>query len=194
MIRFAARTKLFEVVPDDAAYPDQWFIDDPLAADGREVDPDYLVNGTCYDGPVPTLASIGNPGRELAFSFGCFDLPVVSDAVANIVRRLAPCDVQWFPVDIPGASGSYQILNAIHSLECLDELRSEFTLWKPGEHQPDLVGKYHDIAKIRIDPNRTLDHHIFRIHNWKVVLVVSGTIKDALADIPHLGVLFDPAS
>ena len=191
MIRISATKKLFRAIPDDAAYPDQWFIDDPLTADGREVDPDYLVEGSRYEGPVPTVASIGNPGRELAFSFGCFDLPVVTDAVANIIRQIAPRDVQCFPIDIPGASGTYQILNAIHSLECLDEVRSEFTLSKPG-HPPDLAGKYHSIAKIRIDPDRTRDHHIFRLHNWEVVLLVSGTIKDALADIPHLGVLFDP--
>ena len=121
-------------------------------------------------------------------------MPVVSAAVADIVWRIAPLDVQLFPIDIPGAAGSYQILNAVHSLACLDEKRSEFTRWEAEDYRPDLVGQYHSISRIRIDPSRTCDHHIFRILNWHVALLVSDTIKDALVDIPHLGVVFQPAS
>jgi hypothetical protein len=50
------------------------------------------------------------------------------------------------------------------------------------------------ISTIRIDPTLTGDHHVVRIRTWPIALLVSDTIKDALATIPNLGVGFDPAS
>ena len=192
MIRISATKKLFRVIPDYAGYPDQWFIDDPLTADGREVDPDYLVEGAVATrGPYPRWRLLGIRAGSWRSASAALTCRLSWTWWRTLSGGLLLRDVQWFPIDIPGASGSYQILNAIHSLECLDEVRAEFTLSKPG-HPPDLAGKYHDIAKIRIDPDRTRDHHIFRLRDWEVVLLVSGTIKDALADIPHLGVLFNP--
>lgn len=195
MFQTSAKPKqLFRILADHIQYPDQWFLDDPLTADGVEIDPREFTDGRPYRGPTPTSASIGNPGRELAFNFGAFDMPVVSSAVADIIWRIAPLDVQCFAIDVPGAAGSYHVLNAVCSLDCLDEKRSEFTRFQVGDHRSDLIGQYHTIPLIRVDPRRTHDHHVFRIHNWHVALLVSDTIKDALADIPDLGVVFNPAS
>ncbi len=195
MFQTSAKPKqLFRILADHIQYPDQWFLDDPLTADGCDIDPREFTAGSPYCGPTPVVASIGNPGRELAFNLGAFDMPVVSSAVADIIWRIAPLDVQCFSIDIPGAVGSYQILNAVCSLDCLDEERSEFTRFQVGDHRSDLIGQYHSIPTIRIDPSRTLDHHVFRILNWHVAVLVSDTIKDALADIPHLGIVFKQAS
>lgn len=193
MFQSSAKSKqLYQLLPDHIQYPDQWFLDDPFTADGREIDSREFTAGRPYCGPLPTMASIGNPGRELAFNLGAFDMPIVSAVVANIVWLIAPLDVQCFSINIPGARGSYQILNAVCSLDCLDEERSEFIRWQEGDGRPDRTGQYHSIPTIRIDPIRTHDHHVFRILNWPIALLVSGTIKDALADIPNLGVVFDP--
>ncbi len=186
--------QIFDVVADHPGYPDQWFLNEPLAGDWTELDAQDFTEGTPYQGPAPVVLPVGNPGRELAFNFAAFDMPVVSSQVADAIRRIAPNDVQWFPVTVPGAKGSYQILNAIVSLDCLDEERSEFTRWQPGDHRPDRVGHYHSIPTIRIDPVRTGDHHVFRILNWPIALLVSDSIRDALMDVPDLGVLFKPAS
>lgn len=186
--------KLFQIRPDHIQFPDQWFLDDPETADGLEIDPRDFTDGVPYRGPVPSVANIGNPGKELAFNLGAFDMPVVSAAVAEIIWRIAPLDVQCFSIHIPGAADTYHILNAVYSLDCLDEERSEFTRWQEGDHRSDLIGQYHMISTIRIDSLRTHDHHIFRILNWPVALLVSDTIKDALADIPNLGVVFKQAS
>jgi hypothetical protein len=188
------RKRLYQLLPDHIQYPDLWFLDDPMTTDGQAIDPREFTSGRPYCGPVPAVATIGNPGRELALNLGAFDMPVVSRAVADIVWRLAPLDVQLFPIDIPGAVDSYQILNAVCSLDCLDEERSEFTRWQAGDHRSDLIGQYRMISTIRIDPSRTHNHHIFRILNFHIALLVSETIKDALVDIPKLGVLFDPVS
>ena len=56
----------------------------------------------------------------------------------------------------------------------------------------ELAGQYRMISTIRIDPARTGNHHIFRIKNWTIALLVSNTLKDALSRVPELGVLFAP--
>ena len=50
------------------------------------------------------------------------------------------------------------------------------------------------IPGIRIDPSRTLNHHIFRIKDWPIALLVSEEIKNALEGMPDLGIIFSPAS
>ena len=190
----ASNKRFFDVCADHLTFPDQWFLDEPLTVTGEEIDAREFRSGVPYRGPLPVIVPIGNPGLELAFNFGAFDMPVVSSEIADIINELAPGDVQCFPVDVPGAQGSYQILNAVCSLDCLDEERSEFTRWLPGDHRSDRIGQYHMISTIRVDPKRTYEHQIFRIKNWPIALLVSNTIKDALASIPRLGVVFETAS
>jgi hypothetical protein len=185
---------LVRVLADHPGFPDQWFLDEPLTASGEEIDAREFTEGTPYRGPAPSVVPVGNPGRELAFNFGAFEMPVVSSAVADVVRRIAPGDVELFPVDVPGAKERYLILNAIHALDCLDEQRSEFTRWQVGDHRSDLAGQYRMISTIRIDPARTRNHPIFRIKNWPIALLVCSALRDALQGIPELGVVFQPAS
>jgi hypothetical protein len=182
------------ILSDHMGCADQWFLDEPLSADGKEIDAREFMLGAPYCGPLPVMVPIGNPGRELAFNFGAFDFPVVSHAVAEIVRGIAPADVEWFPVGVPGAKHSYLILNAVCALDCLDEQSSEFTRWTEQDSRPDRLGQYHVISTIRIDPSRTANHHIFRIKGWPIALLVSCKLKDALTSIPDLGVVFKPVS
>ena len=134
------------------------------------------------------------PGRELAFNFGALDIPIVSDVVVNAIRRVAPNDVEYFPVSVVGARNSYSILNVTCALDCLDEQRSKFTRWKKGDSREDLIGQYHTVSTIRIDTIRIDDHHVFRLKFWPIALLVSEDIKNAIADIPDLGIVFDATS
>ena len=95
---------------------------------------------------------------------------------------------------ISKAIGIYQILNVTHALDCLDESRSEVTLWQPGDLRPDRVGSIKMIWTLRVDPNRTNEHHIVRLAKWRIAMLVSNTLKAALSEIPNLGVRFEPAS
>ncbi len=185
---------IYDVRSDLVTFPDQWFLGEPRTVAGNEIDARGFTDGTPYGGPLPAIVPVQKSGREVEFHLAAFEMPVVSATIANAICRLAPGDVQCFPVEVPGATGSYQILNAVCTLDCLDEDRSEFTRWQPGDHRSDLVGQYRMISTIRIDPAKTSDHHVFRIKNWTVALLVSNTIKDALAAIPQLGVVLNLAS
>jgi hypothetical protein len=184
--------QIFRVYPDHSRFPDQWFLDDPRAADDQEIDARDFTEGRPYEGPRPARVPVYQPGREVAFALSSFDMPVVSSVVADAIERVAPAEAEFFPVKIAGAKGRYQILNAICCAECLDEARSEFTMWTKEDNNPEMMGNYRMISTIRIDPARTDGHHIFRIARWTLALLVSDTLKNVLEDIPNLGVVFEP--
>ncbi|MEX0676877.1 MAG: DUF1629 domain-containing protein [Pirellulales bacterium] len=115
----------------------------------------------------------------------------MSSVVADVIQRIAPGQAEFFPVKIAGAKAQYQILNAIRRAECLDEARSEFTMWTEEDHYPEMMGNYKMISTIRVDPARTGGHHMFRIARWTLALLVSDSLKNAIEDIPNLGVVFE---
>ncbi len=193
MIQSNAR-KTFRVLADNIGAPDQWFLDEPHCPDGLLIDAWEFTQGVPYRGRRPAVVPVFQPGRELAFNFGALDIPIVSDVVVNAIRRVAPNDVEYFPVSVVGARNSYSILNVTCALVCLDEQRSEFTRWKKGDSREDLIGQYHTVSTIRIDTNRIDDHHVFRLKFWPTALLVSEDIKNAIADIPDLGIVFDATS
>lgn len=189
-----AGMRYFVLRPDDKNYPLQWFLGEPLTNDEYEVDPREFTAARSFRGPLPATVPICNPGTELAFSFGAFDMPVVTNEVAEIIRNLAGDDVETFPVRIPGAKQSYSILNVVRSLRCLDEVRSEFTLWTEADERPEEVGEYRHVSTIRIDPQRTQDRHVFRIQGYELALIVTEVVKVALANVRDLGLYFKTAS
>jgi hypothetical protein len=185
---------IFQIHPDHEGYPDQWFLDEPVNMMGDEIDEREFTRAALYVGPLPARVPVYKAGRVLAFNLAAFDMPVVSGGVAEALSRIAPHDVQMFSVEVDGMQERYHIVNALRSFDCLDEARSEFTRWKEEDGEADRIGQYHTIATIRIDPARTGNHHIFRIKNWHVALLVSGAVKDKLAPIPGLGIVFERAS
>jgi hypothetical protein len=188
---YSPQEQFYRVLPDDAQFPDQWFLDEPLTADYQEIDAREFTKGVSYMGPRPMIVPVGQPGRELAFAFGAFDMPVASTTVVEVIRHVAAGEIEFFPVNIAGANADYGVLNAICRAECLDEGRSEFTMWTEEDNNPQMMGNYKMISTIRIDPARTNGHHIFRIARWPLALLVSDALRRALADVPNIGVVFE---
>jgi hypothetical protein len=176
----------------DERLANQWFLSDPLADDGQELDAREFTDGVEYRGPAPKRIPIYQQGQEVGFSLSAFDMPVVSKTVGEIVRRVAPGAAEFFPVQIEDAVATYEILNAIQLVDCLDKNRSEFTVWTEAANRPEKLGQYRMISILRIDPERARGHHLFRIAPWPVTLVVSDTLKAAIEDVPNLGVVFEP--
>lgn len=185
---------IFDFRPDFTRLPDQWFLDEPLSVEGTEIDAREFTEGVEYRGVRPASVPIASTGKEVAFHLGAFDMPVVSRPVAETITRVAGSDIELFPIDVPTAKDDYSILNVICRLDCLDESRSEFTRWKEKDGRPDRLGDYHVISTIRVDAERTGNHHIFRLRDWPLALFVSDTLRHALEEIPNLGVKFHTAS
>lgn len=147
--------------------------------------------------PLPDLgpikAPVRNPGERRAFVLaGIEGVPIVSEAAANVFRTLAPNDVQLFPVMVEGVPERYFIVNAVKVMDCIDEANCrEVHHYSPGDPFPEYEGEYRWIYGLRIDPAKTEGTHVFRLKRFKIALIVSEPIKDALEKVGSLGVSFE---
>jgi hypothetical protein len=179
------------VKTDDTRHADRWFLDEPRAEDGSEIDARDFTYGTPYDGPRPANVPIQYAGKPVAFNLAAFDMPVVSERIAIAIEELAPGQVQRFPVLIDLRIPGYEILNVACTEACLDESRTEVLKWKPEDGHPQKVGQYRMVMNLKIDPARAVNRHVLRIRGWEVALLVSERVKTALEAIENLGVIFD---
>jgi hypothetical protein len=126
------------------------------------------------------------PGTPLDYSHAAFSIPVVHGRVATLLTRLAPDDVQLIPVEVENQREAYFILNAIRTVQCIDDQASEeVRRWLPEDGRPEKLGMYRSVYGMRIDSARVGAARVFRTWGWTVALVVSEDIKDALE---HAGI------
>jgi hypothetical protein len=111
-------------------------------------------------------------GIELEFN-GPELLPVVVEPLAEALKELAPSEVQLFPVEIPGQSRRYSILNVTEIIDCIDERRTRGDRCSPGERR-----KYHYLSDLHILPEIAAGHHLFRLANWEVALICSKRVME----------------
>jgi Immunity protein family (Imm11) len=182
----------YRILADDRRFPDRWFLDEPVANGGNEIDAREFAYGRSYTGPLPVNVPVQCDGRKVQFNLAAFDMPVVSEEIAHLVAKIACAEVECFPVTIGGAIPGYAILNAVCREACVDESRSEILRWNPEDGRPDKVGRYRMVSNLTIDPARAQNRHLFRVEDWEVALIVSDKVKEALEDIPNLGVVFAP--
>lgn len=118
--------------------------------------------------------------------------PIVSEALANVLKTLAPDDVQLFPVEVEGERDLYFIVNVIKALDCIDEAKCrEIQHYAEDEPFPEYAGQFRWINGLRIDPSKTEGAHVFRLKKFKIAFIVSEDIKNALERVGNLGVSFE---
>lgn len=152
-----------------------------------------FADGRVLPDSGPIKAQISHPGKKRAFVFaGVEGTPVGSEALANVLRTLAPEDVQLFPVSIEGEPERYFVVNAIKVVDAIDEARCrEVHHDDEDDPAPEYEGEYNWIYGLRIDPSKTEGAHVFRLKKFKTALIVSEDIKNALERAGNLGVSFE---
>ncbi|MHA7627396.1 imm11 family protein [Corallococcus sp. M7] len=135
---------------------------------------------------------VDHVGQPLDFTLvGVGLAPVIQAEAADILTRLAPDDVQLLPVTVASEPGPHFLVNVLRLVRCIDDEASEEVLyWKPEDGRPEKVGKYRDVAGMRIDPTKVGDAKVFRTWGWTVALIVSEDIKEALEHENITGVKF----
>jgi hypothetical protein len=141
----------------------------------------------------PIKAPIKKQGERRTFMFaGIEHVPIVSEAVADVFRTLAPDDVQLFPATLDGESERYFIVNAVKVIDCIDEANCrEVHHYTEEDPFPEYAGEYRWIRGLRIDPSKTEGARVFRPKRFKAALIVSEEIKNALERVGSLGVSFE---
>lgn len=186
-------TTLYRIL-DDFSIKDRWHLRAPEAEDGREIDARDFLSGGQYHGPTRLRVRLRRSGQPLQFTFGDFDMPIVSREVHDRLVEFDRDSIQLIPVMIEHTSEPYWILNVLHHFKCVDEERSEFTKWKSEDGRPEKVGQYRMFAKLVLDNERTSDAPIFRVDGWKTALIVSTDVKRAIEESNSHGVRFEPVN
>ncbi|WP_375756360.1 imm11 family protein [Corallococcus exercitus] len=173
----------------------QWVVRTPEPAGGGAFEEPWMFFGEGHPlpDPGPIRAQISHPGEKRAFVFsGIEQAPIVSEAIANAFRTIAPGDVQLFPVSIEGKPELYFVVNATRVVDCIDEARCrEVHHYAEGDPFPEYAGEYRWIYGLRIDPSKTGGAHVLRPKKFKTAFIVSEEIKAALEAVGNLGVSFE---
>lgn len=177
--------RFFEL-EDDVHVPGRWHLGEILAVDGTEP---RLSAGIAYAGGE-LFGRIDQPGSELDFQLSSFAVPVSRARLAATIEGIAGPDIQRVPLTLKGHDG-FEVLNALRTVACLDEGRSEFTKWTEKDRRPDKVGHYRMVTRLRVDVGqvpRGVD--IFRVEGWRVALIVSERMRAAMDAVGSRGARF----
>jgi hypothetical protein len=172
----------------------QWLVTTPVSVSGGEFDEPWMFGeGRLLPDPGPIKAQVAHPGEKRAFVFSVIEkVPIVSEAVANVFRTLAPEDIQLLPVTVEGVPERYFIVNATKVVDCIDEANCrEVHYYTEEDPFPEYAGEYRWIYGMRIDPSKTEGARVFRPKRFKTAFIVSEEIKDALERVGSLGVSFE---
>jgi len=184
--------KYFRVLADNKRFCDRWFLDEPLSKDAQPIDARLFRYGKVYEGTAPQSVPVQQNGKRIAFCLAAFDMPVVSNEIAAMLRDVAAKDCEFFPISVESTNLGMSIVNVVRRIKCVDESRCEHVMkWRPEDNRPDRLGSYRSIGGLRIDPSKTNGHHAFRIFGWEVALIVSEVIRAKLETIENLGIVFD---
>jgi hypothetical protein len=62
--------------------------------------------------------------------------------------------------------------------------------WRHEDNRPDKLGEYRAVYGMRIDPSKVGDARIFRPWGWRVALIISEDIKQAIESAGLTGTRF----
>jgi len=181
---------------DDIYVPDRWTLGGPLDERKQEIRTWLFERGEPAQVEGRMRIPLYDPGKALDFSFVAgTTLPVVHARVAAIFEELAPGDVQLIPVEVEGESEPYVLLNVTRVVKCIDDEASDEVRYVTPKHGlPDQLGEYRSVIGMRIDTSKVGDTQVFRTWGWRVVIVVSEAIKEALEHMGVSGAKFTPVT
>jgi hypothetical protein len=174
--------RYYEVI-DDVARPNRWFVGEPvLNFDPATVRGTEFLRGNPVDLEGTLRAGITIQGEPLDFTFAEFGVPVVRRAIAERIAAIAPAAVQRIPLIIPERPAeSFEVLNVIVVVDCLDQERSKVTRWSEADGVPELVGQYLSVLDPVVDPSRIGGEAVFRIAGWLPPIIVNERVAQVLA-------------
>jgi hypothetical protein len=186
------------------SYFDWTFRED--ATDRRQLAEPKLKSGAVVDAwrfkacermllPEPLVASIIERGSGAELEFGAFELPIVGRKLGMELERRFGDQVQLLPIEIEHTRELKFVLNALISLNCINEERSEFTKWEIGnDMRPDKVGQYRSISSLWISADRCNNKDFIRPWGWRVALIVSDVVVNLVSEIAPGESCFIPVS
>jgi len=193
---------------DDLYFESRWHLCRLYDNEGMEFDSREFTYGNrmdlgpplkCYKWNEDAIVDIKPPlkltwsreGTPLDFTYTDSVMPVVTEEVAQLLSEFTNNNIQRFSVKVDRMEEEYEIINVLSLADCIDTEGSAIEWWEEGNNiRPDLAGKPHVISNLVIDPTHVGDHHIFRLQEWTLPVIVSEDIKRAFEEARVTGVRF----
>jgi hypothetical protein len=175
---------------DNMSLSGRWHLKGPVTLSGEEIDPRIFTAGKPVDLEGPLRIPLRRPGEPMDFTLADFGMPVLRTRFVEALAEVAPNEIQRFPAFVDGQFDSFEIVNVVQHVDCLDHQRTGVTYWTEEDGLPDLVGRLQTVVGLKVDLQRAEGHDIFRIEGWEIALVVSARIKEVLQHAR--GAVFEP--
>jgi hypothetical protein len=108
------------------------------------------------------------------FSYDVFSGVIASARLSRAFAEFGGDDVQLIPAAIPGHDG-FHVVNVLACVDAIDHDRSVIQYRDLDEtHRP---GEPRGVVRLVIDPAKAEGRHVFRLHEWRVALIVSEDFK-----------------
>ena len=102
-------------------------------------------------------------------SFTPMGVPIATPLAAAVLRAVVPDEVQLIPVKSVALGEGYQVVNIIRRVPCLDwpRMLARNPALRSGDYPNPLF----------IDPSRIGDHQLFRLGEWKGVIIIGDRLR-----------------
>lgn len=174
------QAKYYEL-SDDKYILGRWHLRMPIERAGEWFDIWRFSEGRALDIKGPIHLSVKPKGVALDFSHAS-GIPVVHRRVISLFELLGlEREAQFIPVEVEGQAEPWFILNALQAIRCIDDARCEEVFyWRPEDDRPDKIGQYKNVRGLKVNPAKVGSANIFRPWGWKVALIVSERVKQAM--------------
>ena len=87
---------------DDTEIPNRWFLQSPSDRNGTPIDPELFRIGKSVTAKGPLSISVRRSGAALGWTFADLDMPVATRSIADIMREIAPQNLEIHPSSVEG--------------------------------------------------------------------------------------------
>lgn len=160
---------------------------------GGELPTDIWAFCRCepFFGTLPIRFDITKEGPAVDYNPTAFCSTVVSDKMAHIISTSAEGNVQLIDACV-GCSMQWKVLNVLRCVDCIDHGKSIIQYFPPNHSEKPNLPR--GVIKLVIDPTKSEHSLIFKPLGWKVVDIVSESLKLALEANHITGIHYCPVT
>ncbi|MCA0454325.1 MAG: hypothetical protein LCI00_10160 [Chloroflexi bacterium] len=178
----------------DVELENRWLPLDIVDEVGEVIPPNSFTKGIPFGLPkIEKLKVVLDPeviGNPVHFAMTPWQVPIVDSALAKIIEDFEADAIQRIPVTVLPDKENYEILNIVSKLNCLDYDRTTIQYYEEYA-PPGKIGKIRSLTNIHLISRSAENHHIFRLADYTLIIVVSEVLKLALEEKRFTGMRFD---
>ena len=162
---------------NDMVIPDRWVLSLPLEVEAALVMGEYQSTG------LPLPIQVAHAGKALDLGTTALGVWIATEKAAALLQSVAPDDVQRIPAHLPGRDETYEVIDIVPRLDCLDP-RSVV------DEGPPYAGGLVAVVDAVIDAGKVGHDRVFRLSRSPLFTVVDDRVRSALTEAGVVGPTF----